>query len=171
MNVLNLHLLYCYIHLEGFINADWGQRVIVHSERCIQTDSLPLPCPPGPTPGCSWMLSLNRVRGGTNSTRPAFSLSRFISVTHSYAQISNLYLLEYSEEEQKKKLQYFRNSPTTYKWHLKLIVHGGVEGGGVFSIEVKHVEAAVYIAWAIALKENNLFLWVGNEILRLWLEK
>lgn len=127
--------------------------------------------PTGSNPWLQLDAESEQSEGGTNSTRPAFSLSRFISVTHSYAQISNLYLLEYSEEEQKKKLQYFRNSPTTYKWHLKLIVHGGVEGGGVFSIEVKHVEAAVYIAWAIALKENNLFLWVGNEILRLWLEK
>lgn len=32
----------------------------------------------------------------------------------------------------KKALQYFRNSPATYKWHLKWIVHGGVEGEKCF---------------------------------------
>lgn len=67
----------------------------------------------------------------SSNARLVFSLSLFISVSFSDAQISNLYLLEHSELGGGGNTT-LKNSAATYKRHLKLIVHGGVEGGKYF---------------------------------------
>lgn len=78
------------------------------------------------------------ISPSSSNTRLVFSLSLFISVSFSDAQISNLYLLEPSEVGWGEVgwdgvgNTTLKNSAATYKRHLKLIVHGGVEGGKYF---------------------------------------
>lgn len=144
-------------HLLGLTLTQWDDSQLSENGKALQFRRhwlrkfviLPLKSLRGPVqllPAVCWWVSSPSPQV-SGSSRIVFSLSRLISATLSHSQSSNLYLVRWNEGRGRRTVfQEFTS-------HLQETSDVNYAWSKMFSMELKHVEVVMCIAW---VKQNGV---------------